>query len=152
MGFLSLAPGYIAVYHNGSSTGSRIFYMGFWGKSTFTIGTGKKLFNIGPMEFRRIYFWHSFCQIEKLKWDTKTAHVLILLGGTIFNILSVFVVNSMIVAGILPEHIIFYNFVYFTIYFVFFSLFPARFSEDHPSDLMAIYDLFKYGKGKDPID
>lgn len=124
----------------------------FGGKLRFSIGAGKRLFGIGPFEIRRIYFWHSFFQYEELKTDTTFSHIIIFLGGSLFNIISIFIINGLISTGVLPTHIFFYNFVYFSIYFIFFALFPARYSEDHPSDTMAIYDLLKYGKKVDPLD
>lgn len=132
--------------------GHSFFIWLFGGRSTFTIGGGKKLFCIGPMEIRRIFFWHSFCQVKDLNIDNKFSHLIVLLGGSLFNLAAVFIVNGLIFAGILEGHIVFYNFVYFSIYYVFFALFPARYSKKHPSDMMAIYDLFKRGKNADPID
>lgn len=132
--------------------GHSFFIWIFGGKSTFTIGGGKKLFNLGPMEIRRVFFWHSFCQIEDLNIDNRWSHLLILLGGSLFNIASILLVNGLILADVFSGHIVFYNFVYFSIYYVFFALFPARYSDEHPSDAMAIYDLFKDGKEADPID
>ncbi|MCM3712657.1 hypothetical protein [Halalkalibacter oceani] len=124
----------------------------FGGKLQFSLGAGKRLCKIGCFEIRRIYFWHSFFQYEKLKKDTTFSHIMIFLGGSLFNIISICIVNGLIHSDVLPPHIFFYNFVYFSIYFVFFSLFPARYSDDHPSDAMAIYDLLKYGKKVDPLD
>ncbi|MBM7095556.1 hypothetical protein JSY36_07310 [Bacillus sp. H-16] len=132
--------------------GHAFFAWIFGGKITFTIGAGKKLFALGPVEVRRIYFWHSFCQYEKLKHDTKIAHILVFLGGSLFNAGSIILINSLILTGMFEPHIFFYQFVYFSVYYMFFALFPARYSEDHPSDMMAVYDLLKYGKSKDPLD
>ncbi|WP_232718747.1 hypothetical protein [Bacillus sp. FJAT-45037] len=133
-------------------TGHVFFVWLFGGKVTFVIGAGKKLLSFGPIELRRIYFWHSFFQFEKLKYDTTLSHLLVFIGGSLFNFISILIVNGLILIDILAPHIFYYNFVYFSIYYIFFSLFPARYSDDHPSDTMAIYDLLKHGKKCDPLD
>lgn len=132
--------------------GHAFFVWIFGGKTRLVIGTGKPLFSIGPVEIRRIYFWHAFNQFEKIEHDTTAARVLIYLGGPLFNLLSIFVVNGLIMSGVMDEHMFWYYFAYFSVYYMFFALFPARYSKDQPSDSMAIYDLLKYGKSKDPLE
>jgi hypothetical protein len=132
--------------------GHVFFVWVFGGKLKFVIGAGKRLFGFGPIEVRRIYFWHSFFHFKELKHDTTLSHFLVFIGGSLFNFISILIVNGLILMDIFAPHIFYYNFVYFSIYYIFFALFPARYSKDHPSDMMAIIDLLKYGKRCDPLD
>ncbi|TLS38152.1 hypothetical protein [Pseudalkalibacillus caeni] len=124
----------------------------FGGKIKFAIGAGKTIIRIGPLEIKRIYFMDGWCQYSDISVNKKWAHLLIYFGGSLFNIASILIVNSLIHMGVLPVHLFFYQFVYFSIYLVFFSLFPLQYRDGHPSDGKAIYDLVKYGKREDPVD
>lgn len=124
----------------------------FGAKIKFAIGTGKTLFNIGPLEVNRMYFMEGWCQYTELKYNTVWSHVLIYLSGSLFNLIVILLMNFLIYQGVFPVHIFFYQFVYFSVYFIFFSLFPYRNGEGKPSDGQAIYDVIKYGKAEDPID
>lgn len=124
----------------------------FGGKIHFCIGTGRLLFTIGPLQIRRRYFMEGWCQYEKLSYNKTWAHVSIYLAGSLFNLLVILTLNMLITNEVLPAHLFFYQFSYFSVYFIFFSLFPYRNEDDKPSDGMAIYDVIRYGKAKDPID
>ncbi|MGV2621910.1 UNVERIFIED_CONTAM: hypothetical protein N8J90_12005 [Halobacillus marinus] len=124
----------------------------FGGKISFCIGTGKKWFCLGPLEVRRMYFMEGWCQYEKLRYNKKWAHVAIYLAGSSFNLIIILILNACITSGVLPVDLFFYQFTYFSVYFIFFSLFPYRTGDGKPSDGMAIYDVIRYGKAADPID
>ncbi|WP_433742446.1 site-2 protease family protein [Falsibacillus pallidus] len=124
----------------------------FGAKIKFTLGTGKTLFKIGAIEVKRLYFMEGWCQYEELTFNTKWTHAIIYLAGSLFNLAAILIVNSLIYAGIFHVHIFFYQFVYFSVYFIFFSLFPFRTGDGRPSDGQAIYDVFKYGTSKDLLD
>ncbi|RBW69839.1 hypothetical protein [Bacillus taeanensis] len=124
----------------------------FGAEIKFALGRGKVLFKFGAFEIRRIYFLDSTCHYEGVRVNSCWAHILIYAGGTLFNALSVLIVNSLIVYEILPSHLFFYQFAYFSIYFTFFALLPVQYGENHPSDAKAIYDVIRYNKPCDPID
>ncbi|TMW70632.1 hypothetical protein [Alteribacter natronophilus] len=124
----------------------------FGGKIAFTLGRGKLLFKMGGFELRRVYFLDSFCQIKELKVSNRLSHALVYLGGPLFNLLTIIIVNSLIHAGFLPPHMVFYQFAYFSLYFMFFALLPVEYGEGHPSDGKALYDVLRYGTGRDPLD
>ena len=132
--------------------GHFVFVWLFGGKAFFTLGRGKLLLRVGKLQINQYYFLDSFCQYERLKWDSKWTHVLVYAGGSIFNLASIIIVNSMIHAGLLNPHIFFYQFVYFSVYFVFFSLLPFKYSETHSSDGRSIYDVVKYGSSCSQFD
>ncbi|MFC7321247.1 site-2 protease family protein [Halobacillus campisalis] len=124
----------------------------FGGKIKFCIGTGNTLFHLGPLEVKKMYFMEGWCQYEKLSYNKTWAHVAIYLAGSIFNLIVILAMNYLIYAGVIPADLFFYQYAYFSVYFIFFSLFPFRNEEGKPSDGMAIYDVIRYGKANDPID
>jgi len=124
----------------------------FGAKIRFVLGVGNTLLKLGPCEVKSFYFMEAWCQHGNLKYDTKFARILIYLAGSVFNLIAILMVNSMIYKGLLPANIFFYQFVYFSVYFIFFSMLPFKNGAGNPSDGLAIYEVIKYGKSKDPID
>ncbi|WP_026690970.1 site-2 protease family protein [Alteribacter aurantiacus] len=124
----------------------------FGGKIAFTLGRGKVIFKLGGIEVRRVYFLDSWCQIKELKVSNRWSHALVYMGGPLFNIFTIIIINSSIHMGWVEPHILFYQFVYFSLYFTFFALLPVEYGKGHPSDGKAIYDVLKYGTGKDPLE
>ena len=122
------------------------------GKLKFTIGQGKLLFCRGDFEIRSIFFLDSWCQIEKLNVQNKASHALVYFGGSLFNITTILIVNGLLHLGILQEHIFFYQFVYFSLYYMVYALLPVEYGKGNPSDGKAIYDVFKHGIKEDPLD
>ncbi|SER84542.1 site-2 protease family protein [Salipaludibacillus aurantiacus] len=123
----------------------------FGGKMKFVFGRGKLLFKRGDFEIRRVYFLDAWTQLEKLDINNRWTHAIIYLSGAFFNILSVVIVNTLIHLDILPADLFFYQFGYFSLYFVFFSLLPVEFGEGQPSDGKAFIDVIRYGTEKGPI-
>ncbi|MCD7035267.1 hypothetical protein LRR81_13550 [Metabacillus sp. GX 13764] len=126
--------------------GHTFFALLFGGKGCFTVGRGKTIVKLGVVKIKHLYFLDSFCEYENLKYDSRYAHALVYLGGPLFNLLSVLGINSLINAGFLEANQFLYQFSYFSVYFVFFALFPVKYSEHHSTDGRAIYDVLKYGK------
>lgn len=58
----------------------------------------------------------------------------------------------MIANDILPEHQFFYQFAYFSVYYVFFALLPVQYADHHPSDGQAIVNIIRHGEPCDIID
>lgn len=132
--------------------GHTFFVVIFGGKGSFDLGRGRILFRIGFFKFRKLYFLDSFCDYRDLKIDNKLTHALVYLGGTFFNLLTVIITNTLIAQEILPPTLFFYQFAYFSVYFVFFALLPVHYGKGHPSDGMALIELIKYGTKNDLID
>ncbi len=126
--------------------GHAFFALLFGGKASLTIGRGSKLLKIKNIEIRKFYFVDSACYYDKLRKDRRWKHALIYAGGPLFNISSILMVNGLIHAGVLNTHLFFYQFVYFSLYLLFFSLIPIDYGENNPSDGKAIYDVLKHGK------
>ncbi|OES45554.1 site-2 protease family protein [Domibacillus iocasae] len=128
-------------------TGGHAFFAYLFGsKTSLIIGRGGKLFQLKNIEIRKLYFIDSACQYDQLRSERRWKHALIYAGGPLFNILSILIVNGLIQASILPAHMFFYQFVYFSVYLVFFALLPVEYGEEKPSDGKAIYDVLKFGK------
>lgn len=132
--------------------GHFVFVWMFGGKAIFILGRGNLLFKFGKFEVNQYYFLDSFCQYDSLKWDNRYTHALVYAAGSLFNLSSILIINLLIHNGFLQPHIFFYQFVYFSVYFVFFSLMPIKYSETHSSDGRSIYDVLKYGKSCSQLD
>lgn len=98
------------------------------------LGFGKKLFSFWNIEVRQFYFMNGGCEFVKLRWDTKLSNSLIFLGGSCFNILSILLVNGLIKLDYMEPATFWYQFIYFSFYVVFFSLFPVHYADGRPSD------------------
>lgn len=119
------------------------------GRIDFTIGQGRTIFRWKKIKIKSIYFLHSFCIYEKLKYDNRFTHACVYAGGTIANLASILLVYGLIMWGVLSKNLFSYQFVYFSIYYIVFSLLPfeySEYSETSLSDGRAIYDALRYGK------
>lgn len=125
----------------------------FGGTLDMEIGTGKKLFRIGKLQFNRVYFYDAWCQFSDLKYSNKFTRTLVYGGGSFFNLASILIVNGLIRADLLEASILTYQFAYFSFYYVFFSMYPIYYSNGHPSDGRAIYDTWRQGRPEsDPLN
>ncbi|MED1564189.1 hypothetical protein P4U44_20170, partial [Alkalihalobacillus alcalophilus] len=122
------------------------------GTSNLVIGRGKTILRVGPISFKRIYIADSSCTYKGLKINNKLGHILVHLGGVIFNLGSMLVLNLLIMINIIPETTYFYQFGYFSVYYVFFALLPIKYSEKHVSDGLAVYEILKNFDPKDVTD
>ena len=123
--------------------GHMFFARLFGGRVNVHIGTGKVLTKIGPLHIRRLYFYDGWCEYvtiakKKIRWQL----ILVYLGGSIFNLASILIVNGWVLMNGMEEGIFVYQFVYFSFYFLFFSLFPVWRGDD-PSDGMAVWNLLR---------
>ena len=99
-----------------------------------TLGCGNKLFSIFKMDIKKYYFWNGHCEFDKLQADHPFKSVMVYLGGALFNLVSIFIINGLIFLDVLNNSIFWYQFIYFSFYIMFFSLFPMYFTDGSPSD------------------
>ncbi|WP_231505557.1 hypothetical protein [Bacillus sp. EB01] len=125
--------------------GHVFFIFLFGGKADLNVGRGRKILSLGRMHFFILYFIDAACQYTDIKREKRWKHALIYGGGIIFNGLTIFIVNTLITQGIWPESQFFYQLVYFSLYYIFFSLLPVDYGKDNPSDGRAIYLALRYG-------
>lgn len=139
----------VAIIH---SLGHLFFAKIFGGQIKLSLGKGKTLFSFGILEIRLLYFFDSECHYQQLKIDNKISHSLVHAGGIIFNIIAIVLVNTAIYAGLFSKHIFFYQFVYFSVYYIFFALLPIKYGKYHYSDGKAILTIIRTGKPPDLFD
>lgn len=128
--------------------GHAFFILLFGGKVRLALGRGKRLFKIGIVSVHQIYFLDSFIKYTKLKWANRFTRFCVHAGGVLFNIGSVFLLNSLVHQGILNEHIFFYQFAYFSVWLATFSLLPVNYGDGKYSDGVAMYYVLRYGESK----
>jgi hypothetical protein len=111
-----------------------------------TIGSGKKIFQIGMLEVRKYYFWYGLCSFENLKRKKRLSNILVFLGGSLFNALAAIAVAILINNEVIEAGILTYQFTYFSWYYVFFALLPMPYPDGNYSDGKIILDLIKNKK------
>jgi hypothetical protein len=113
-----------------------IFFVRLFGGSEkkIIIGCGPIVFSFWNIEVRKYYFWNGACEFKTLRHDNRVTNTLIYLGGSLFNLVSIFLIHALISQGILDKSVFWSQFAYFSFYILFFSLFPMYFSDGSPSD------------------
>lgn len=127
------------------SAGHMFFAKLFGGKVKVVLGQGRLLFSLGIFKMRMLYFVDCYSFYDDLKVSSRITRTLVHAGGVIFNLLSIILVNSAISAGYLPKHMFFYQFVYFSLYYIFFDLLPLEYGEGQYSDGKMIWKIWKEG-------
>ncbi|HWO97182.1 MAG TPA: hypothetical protein VNM45_12795 [Bacillus sp. (in: firmicutes)] len=116
----------------------------FGGKGVrIIIGFGGKLYTLGKIEIRKFYFGSGGCEFSDLKFKNRLTHSLIFLGGSLFNLFTLLVVNALVKAKVLEASMFWDQFIYYSFYFIFFSLFPMEDPTGIPTDGKAAYLLWK---------
>lgn len=113
-----------------------IFFVTMFGGTgkKISLGCGEKVTSFGKIEIRKYYFWNGACEFKGLKYDNRFTNMLIYIGGSLFNLISILIVYSLVYQGILEKSVLWYQFIYFSFYVLFFSLFPMYFADGSPSD------------------
>ncbi len=117
-------------------------------KIRIIVGSGKPVFNKSILEIRQYYFWYGFCTFENIKRKEKFANLLIFSGGVLFNLLSTIAVILLVENKVLVAGIITYQFTYFSMYYIFFTLLPMVYPGGNYSDGKIILELLE---GKEEI-
>lgn len=136
----------ISILHEGG----HVFFAWLMGgkKIKVTVGTGKPILNLGMVEVRQYYFWYGLCTFENIERKERFANILIFSGGSFFNLLGTIAVMMLVEYGMLEEGIATYQFTYFSLYYIFFALFPMPYPDGNYSDGKIIFDLLR---GKESI-
>ena len=87
-----------------ASAGSHCSRLAVWSKGFVCAWQRQKVLKIGVVEIRRIYFLDAFCHYEEMRRNNRFSHILVYLGGSLCNLLSVLILNTMIANDFLPEH------------------------------------------------
>ncbi|KAB7670737.1 hypothetical protein [Bacillus sp. B1-b2] len=123
--------------------GHKFFIWIFGEQGDLIIGRGVKLFQLGSIHFHVLYFIDSACNLQGMEKEKTWKQIVIYAGGILFNLIAIVVVNFLIIQGILPKSHIFYQFVYFSVYYIFFAIIPCDYGENNPSDGKSIYLAWK---------
>jgi hypothetical protein len=107
------------------------------------LGCGAKLFTFRFIEFRICYFWYGGCEFSKINVTNRLHHLLIYFGGSFFNIISIIIIHMFIKLNIINASSITYQFIYFSIYTIFFALLPMDYPDGSPTDGKAIYRILR---------
>lgn len=158
LGTLIMLPLILLIHECGHAFFAKLF----GGKVTdITIGYGKLIYSKGILNIKSWYFVYGHCFWKDLKTNSKISKILIILGGIIFNVLSMaFVFIPYLI--LYPKYniddtvvfaTIFHTFLEYSFSFVVFNLIPFRipiFRMDN--DGLQLYKLIKYGYSNTFID
>jgi hypothetical protein len=127
-----------------------VFFVAIFGgnEKKIVIGCGHRLFSFWKIEIRKFYFWNGSCEFKSLKYDNRFTNIFIYLGGALFNLCSIFLINGLINGGVLENSVFWSQFIYFSFYVLFFSLFPMNFSDGSPSDGKAAVLALNHAHGE----
>lgn len=96
------------------------------------IGCGPMVFSIWNIEVRKYYFWNGACEFKSLRHDNRVTNTLIYLGGSLFNLISIFLVHALISQGTLDKSVFWSQFTYFSFYILFSHYFLCIFQMGRP--------------------
>jgi hypothetical protein len=130
--------------------GHLFFLLIFGGKGIRVVmGSGPKVFSTKYIEVHKFYFWYGGCYYRSLKIRNTLTTLLILIGGSLFNLLTIVSINGLMYIEILKPAPFWDNFMYFSLYFAFLAFFPMRYPDGtHTDGKAAIQSL----QGKDIVD
>ncbi|AQQ53775.1 hypothetical protein [Planococcus lenghuensis] len=126
--------------------GHTFFTLLFGGRTRIELGRGRKLFDVGPLAVHSLYFLDSALQYTDLKWSNRFTHFLVHIGGVLFNIGSIFLLNQLILEGILENRQVYHQFSYFSLWFAAYAAIPVDYGDEKYSDGMSAYLVARYRK------
>lgn len=112
-----------------------------------TVGSGKPIFHKGMLVIRKYYFWYGVCTFDNIKKKNWFSNSLIFAGGSLFNFITAGAIMILVENGHLEPGMFTYQFTYFSLYYIFFALFPMQYPDGNYSDGKVILDLIR-GKEK----
>ncbi|WP_047154146.1 DUF2188 domain-containing protein [Aneurinibacillus tyrosinisolvens] len=107
------------------------------------LGSGDVVCKIGALEIREYYFWYGICHYERLRYNNRFTNILVYSGGIVFNSISALAVELLVRHHVLANETLYYQFVYFSFYFVFFAVFPMGYPDGSYSDGKVILNLLR---------
>lgn len=137
--FFLVLPAVTLLHELGHYVMARIF----GGKVRVHVGTGNVLMKLGPLRIRKLYFYDGWCEYVSLREDHKLSKILVYLGGALFNLAAILIINFLVFRGVFEANLYFYQFMYFSFYYVFFSLMPMEQANGCPSDGLAALNTLK---------
>ena len=134
----------ISILHEGG----HVFFAWLMGGKNIkvSVGTGKPIFKWKMIEVRKYYFWYGVCTFENLKINQRWSNILIFGGGSLFNFLGVLAVMILVEEQLIETNMFTYQFTYFSLYYIFFALFPMPYPDGNYSDGKIILELLRNKK------
>lgn len=134
----------ISILHEGG----HVFFAWLMGGKNIkvSVGTGKPIFNWGMIEVRKYYFWYGLCTFENLRVNSRWSNILVFGGGSLFNLIGVLAVMILVEQQLIDTNMFTYQFTYFSLYYIFFALFPMPYPDGNYSDGKIILDLLRNKK------
>lgn len=134
----------ISILHEGG----HVFFAWLMGGKNIkvSIGTGKPIFRWGMLEVRKYYFWYGLCTFENLRINHRWSNILVFGGGTLFNLLGLVAVIVLVEQEVMGTNMFTYQFTYFSLYYIFFALFPMPYPDGNYSDGKIILELLRNKK------
>ncbi|WP_088005876.1 hypothetical protein [Indiicoccus explosivorum] len=127
-------------------TGHTFFTLLFGGRTKISLGRGRKLFDVGIVEIYTLYFLDSALQYTDLKWSNRLTHFLVHIGGILFNIGAVLLLNYLILEGYMENKQVYHQFSYFSVWFATYAAIPVDYGDEKYSDGMSAYLVLKHKK------
>ena len=134
----------ISILHEGG----HVFFAWLMGGKNIkvSIGTGKPIFRWGMLEVRKYYFWYGLCTFENLRINHRWSNILVFGGGTLFNLIGLVAVIILVEQEVMGTNMFTYQFTYFSLYYIFFALFPMPYPDGNYSDGKIILELLRNKK------
>jgi len=107
------------------------------------IGSGRILWNTRVFEIRKYYFYYGYCYFENIDDSSRWKNLFIYSGGVLVNILVAVLLIYVISGEFIASSSFTYQFLYFSMYYVFFALLPMSYPDGNFSDGKIIYHLLK---------
>lgn len=140
-GILVILPVILLIHEFG-----HISFVKFYGGkiTNLTLGNGKKILSVGIFDIRIFYFLSGKFTYDNLKVATKTSKAFILLGGLIFNIISIICAYWTAYIFNIHNNIIINLFLQYSIIFTILNSLPIKLNKMN-TDGKQLYQLLKFG-------
>ena len=89
------------------------------------------------IEVRKYYFRYGLCAFGNLRINRRWRYILVFGGRSLFNLIGVLAVMIVVEQQLMNTYV----FTYFSLYYIFFALFPMPYPDGNYSDGKIILDL-----------
>lgn len=112
-------------------------------KVKIIVGSGRVLLNTRYFEIRKYYFYYGYCYYENIGDQSRWRNLFIYSGGILGNLISSYILILIVSQEVFEPTIITHQFLYFSLYYVFFAILPMSYPDGNYSDGKIIYHLLK---------
>lgn len=112
--------------------------------TSITLGDGKKLFSLGKLNINILYFWYGRIDVKSFN-ISKSKKTLFLLGGIIFNLISIIIIRYLININFISTFF-FQTFITFSEFMIIVSIIPIKHFDGSITDGYQIWNLLMKNK------